>query len=82
VAGDRVAAGDAIFRTNCSACHGAAGEGSIGPKLAGGAVVRKFPEIADQIALVSNGRGIMPAWSGRLSSDEIEAVVRYTRDGL
>jgi mono/diheme cytochrome c family protein len=82
VAGDPLAAGAAIFKTNCSGCHGPSGEGVIGPKLANGAVVAKYPNAANEVAVVSNGRGTMPAWSGKLTAAQIEAVVRYTREGL
>jgi len=39
----------------CSGCHGAAGEGSVGPKLAGEEVELTFPEAADQVAFVKSG---------------------------
>ena len=78
----RVAAGETIFRASCAGCHGSSGQGSIGPKLADGAVVAKFPKAADEVAVVSNGRGGMPAWSSRLTPAQIDAVVRYTREGL
>jgi mono/diheme cytochrome c family protein len=82
VAGDPLAAGAAIFKANCSGCHGSTGGGAIGPKLANGAVVAKYPDAANEVAVVSNGRGTMPAWSGKLTAAQIEAVVRYTREGL
>ena len=74
--------GEAIFRANCSRCHGSDGGGATAPKLAGGAVVARFPDAADQRAVIANGRGGMPAWAGRLTDDEIDAVVRYTREDL
>src|SRR5438105_5445356 len=70
--------GAAIFVARCSGCHGASGEGGIGPKLAGGKVVREYPNPADEIAIVTNGRGGMPSWEGRLTPEEIQAVVDYT----
>jgi mono/diheme cytochrome c family protein len=75
-------AGDAIFAANCSTCHGDHGEGAIGPKLAGGAVVTNFPKKSDEIRVVTNGLGGMPAWKDRLTPAEIDAVVNYTRSGL
>lgn len=82
VADDPVAAGEAIFRANCARCHGSKGQGASAPKLADGAVVPRFPNPADEAAVVSNGRGTMPAWSSRLTAAQIDAVVRYTREGL
>lgn len=66
----------------CQSCHGAAGGGSRGPKLADGEVIAKYPDIADNIAVVTDGRGAMPAFSGRLNAAEIEAIVRFTREVL
>jgi mono/diheme cytochrome c family protein len=44
--------------------------------------VERFPQVADQLELVREGRGTMPAWEGRLSPEQIAAVVRYTREVL
>ena len=41
-----------------------------------------YPDPADQIAVVTNGRGGMPAFGDRLSAEEIAAVVEYTRTVL
>ena len=75
VAGDPVAAGETIFRASCAGCHGSSGQGSIGPKLADGAVVAKFPKAADEVAVVSNGRGGMPAWSSRLTRGRVSTTM-------
>src|SRR3954471_17966359 len=47
--------GAQVFAKNCSACHGAQGEGGVGPKLAGGEAKLTFPNEADQIAWVNTG---------------------------
>jgi mono/diheme cytochrome c family protein len=75
------AAGSQIFASHCSACHGDRGQGGIGPRLAG-SVATKYPNVADETAVVTNGRGGMPAWGTTLSPAEIDAVVSYTRTGL
>jgi mono/diheme cytochrome c family protein len=74
--------GAALFGDNCAVCHGGDGSGGIGPRLAGGRVVTVYPDAADQIAVVTNGRGGMPAFGERLTADEIAAVVEYTRTVL
>ena len=74
-------AGQAIFATRCSSCHGADGGGGFGPTLAG-VVAQRFPNIADQVAVVTNGRGSMPSFAGSLTPEQITAVVAYTRTGL
>ena len=71
--------GAAVFSENCATCHGADGSGISGPPLNDGIVVTNFPDIQDQIDVVTNGRGPMPAFGDRLSAEEIQAVVEYTR---
>jgi mono/diheme cytochrome c family protein len=34
------------------------------------------------LAVVTNGKGAMPAWRGDLTAKEIRKVVEYTRTGL
>jgi hypothetical protein len=73
----------AAFAQRCSGCHGATGGGGTGPQLSGGAVVRKYPNIEDQIAVVEHGRDGMPAFKGRgLSDGQIRKIVEYTRTEL
>jgi mono/diheme cytochrome c family protein len=74
--------GAAVFGRSCAGCHGGDGSGGIGPRLAGGRVVVAFPDAEDQIAVVTDGRGGMPAFGERLTPDEIAAVVEYTRTVL
>jgi mono/diheme cytochrome c family protein len=74
--------GASVFGDNCAVCHGGDGSGGIGPRLAGGRVVTVYPDPADQIAVVTNGRDGMPAFADTLSEDEIAAVVEYTRTVL
>ena len=77
--GDR---GPAIYRQLCASCHGARGEGGVGPRLGGGAVVHNYPKVADQVRVVTEGRGSMPAWRGTLTPAQIRAVVNFERTRL
>jgi mono/diheme cytochrome c family protein len=74
--------GAQIFQANRASCPGANGEGGIGPKLAGGAVIGDFPYEQNQIAFVAKGRGGMPGFGGSLSPDQLRQVVEYTRTAL
>ncbi len=74
--------GQDVYTRNCASCHGSSGAGRRGVRLNDGAVLNSFPDIADQIKLVSEGRGTMPAYGARLSEEDIVAVVRYTREVL
>ena len=49
--------GEQIYKQMCSRCHGAKGEGGVGPKLAGGEAKLTFPNQADHIAWVETGSG-------------------------
>lgn len=81
IAGD-LQLGERVFAQNCASCHGRSGDGGMGPKLADGRVVDRYPDPRDHRAVVTEGRGAMPAWDDRLSDEEIDAVVRYEREGL
>lgn len=74
--------GAEVFAGNCAGCHGASGGGGVGPALGGGAVVEAYPDPADQIEVITNGRSGMPAFGGDLTPEEIEAVTDYTRNEL
>ena len=71
--------GAAVFAANCASCHGSVGEGYIGPQLAGGKVSASFPDLADEVKVVTNGRSGMPAFGKSLSATDISLVVDYTR---
>jgi len=71
--------GAQVFAASCAACHGADGGGGTGPQLAGGAAAKRFPDVEDQITFVTDGRGAMPSFGGRLSPAQIRDVVEYTR---
>jgi mono/diheme cytochrome c family protein len=52
---DPLVLGAQVFRSNCASCHGAAGQGGVGPALAGESVEQTFPDPADHIAWVRSG---------------------------
>ncbi|GGC19074.1 hypothetical protein GCM10011386_08680 [Parapedobacter defluvii] len=75
---ETIASGAAIFTQNCAACHGAAGEGGIGPNLAdeywlhGG-------EIKDVFKTIKYGvldKGMVP-WEQSLTPAQIAEVSNY-----
>ncbi len=72
----------ALYGASCAGCHGGDGSGGLGPPIRTGRVLERFPQVADEIAVVANGRGGMPAFGGLLSDEEIAAVVEYTRTSL
>ncbi len=74
--------GREVYQRRCANCHGADGGGGTGPKLADGAVAVQYPDPAEQRVVIAEGRNAMPSFSGSLSTGEIDAVVRYTREVL
>ena len=66
--------GEGVYAAQCAGCHGAAGGGGAGPRIAGNARAAD----ADYVArVVKNGRGMMPAFGNVLSDAEVGAVVEY-----
>lgn len=67
--------GAAIFKAKCAACHGA----DAGKKLDG---VKAASE-ADVAKTIANGKDAkpmkMPAYSGKLTNDEINAVAKWLK---
>ena len=66
--------GELVYAEKCAACHGAKGEGGIGPKLAGSKLLQ-VPGAVEEI--VRNGRGTMPAIP--LADEEMSALLDYLR---
>jgi len=65
---------------NCATCHtlqDANSNGNIGPNLN---EIR--PDIARVLSAVTNGIGVMPAYEGQLSTEEIKAVATYVAESV
>lgn len=71
--------GAEVYDGTCSVCHGRNGEGGIGPSVALVADRLTIDEVRTQ---VHDGKGAMPAFSGTLTDEEIDAVVAFVRVGL
>lgn len=71
--------GAAIYASKCASCHKADGKGGGPfPALAGNKNVNAGDPGA-VIAETVHGKGLMPAYSGKLSNAEIAAVLTYIR---
>jgi len=67
--------GKSIFQANCASCHtlkAAAASGTIGPNLD-----ELKPPLARVTHQVEVGGGVMPAFKGRLTPAQIEAVSKF-----
>ena len=65
-----VGRGQTVFRENCAGCHGDAGQGGVGPQLAGSGL-----DAGQVTSAVQQGRGVMPA--GLVSGQEQADVVAF-----
>jgi cytochrome c6 len=80
-----VAADDAaaLYKSKCQVCHGADGKGSpAGQKM--GSKDFQSPDVAKQsdaelIKVTKDGKGKMPKYDGKLTDDQIKALVKYIR---
>jgi mono/diheme cytochrome c family protein len=72
------AKGKDVFTANCTSCHGARGDQMPTAKLSDAAFLKQRGDQALTQSIAS-GKGGMPAWSGKLSADDISAVLAYIR---
>jgi mono/diheme cytochrome c family protein len=91
-----VTVGGTIYSSaGCSGCHGAQGQGGVGPQLANGEVLKQWPVLQDHINWVKTGgathigetiggfvvtaSNAMPGFGGALTPAQIADVVCYER---
>lgn len=79
-AGEELDVGAQLFARRCASCHGAKGEGGLGPSFVD--IVERIPNAGDQEAVVREGRSTMPAFGNVLSDQQIALVVAYEREIL
>lgn len=73
-----VGAGKELFTTNCAPCHGAAGQGVVGPNLTDDHWVNGATAAAvEKIITAGNLEKGMPAWGEILGRDKIRQVVAF-----
>ena len=74
----------ATFEKKCATCHGKDGKGQT--KMAEKMGIRDLTTLSASSAelekVVTDGKGKMPAFGGKLSSDEIKALAAYVKAGL
>jgi cytochrome c oxidase cbb3-type subunit 3 len=76
----RIDAGREIFKNRCLACHGAQGQGGIGPNLTDDYWIHGG-KMTDILTVVTNGvldKG-MPPWGAILKQDELYSVVTFVK---
>ena len=81
---DLLAKGEAVYLTNCSACHGPTGAGIPGafPAMTGNPIVTG--DLAEHMNVVMNGKAgtAMAAFKGQLNDIDLAAVITFERNSL
>lgn len=76
--------GAALFRAKCAMCHGPDGAGAtamgkkLGLKPLGSSEVQKKTD-AELTAVITSGKGKMPAFGEKLTADQVKALVAHIR---
>jgi cytochrome c6 len=76
--------GASLYKAKCAMCHGADGTGntpvgkSMKVKSLSSDEVQKQTD-ADLEKAISSGKGKMPSFAGKLSADDLKAVVTFIR---
>jgi mono/diheme cytochrome c family protein len=73
-----------IYKSKCQSCHAADGSGNTPAGKSMKARPFNSPEVMkmsddDLIQVTRDGRGKMPAYAGKLTDDQIKAVVAHIR---
>lgn len=71
--------GESTFKGACGKCHGLAGEGDIGPRLAGNPIVTDPNAVG---AIVRNGRNLMPPVGKDWNDRQLKALTDYLQREL
>ena len=83
-AGASAQSGADTYKAKCQMCHGATGLGDTPAGKSMKAVPFKSPDLikasdTDLIAATTNGKGKMPAYTGKLTPAQIKDVIDYIR---
>ncbi|HEY1463555.1 MAG TPA: cytochrome c [Terriglobales bacterium] len=73
--------GNPVFQDKCARCHGKNAEGRFlhAPSLVSDKVISASTD--ELRGIVTNGKGHMPKWGGKLTSDEINMLVDEIKAG-
>jgi cytochrome c6 len=72
------------FKAKCAACHGADGSGNTAVGKSMHLRDMSSPDVQKQsddalIAMITSGKGAMPAYKDKLTADQIKQLVRFIR---
>ena len=75
VGGRKILSGSDMYKVRCVSCHGTDGRMGMNGAIA---LPASTLSVEQRISVVTNGRNIMPAFTGLMSQSEIKAVVEFT----
>lgn len=75
----RMEEGQQVYTANCSVCHGAEGQGGVGPALAGNSLLDQTGTVVTTILFGRPNHG-MPPFEDQLDDEEVAAVATYIRN--
>jgi len=71
--------GEETYAGACAKCHGLAGEGDIGPRLAGNSLLQDANALE---SVIRNGRGLMPPVGQDWEERQLTALTDFLEEGL
>jgi cytochrome c6 len=72
-----------LYAAKCLACHGKDGKGTaVGKKMGAPDFATVKGSEADLAATITNGKGKMASYKGKLSDEEIQALAKFVKGGL
>jgi cytochrome c6 len=73
----------ALFAQKCASCHGKDGKPSaVGQKMGAKDLSATTLSEKDIAAVISGGKGKMPAYKEKLTDDQVQSLAKYIKGGL
>lgn len=73
------AAGADDYKAKCAMCHGADGKGAMAKKMGSQDLAGTALSEADIAKTITDGKGKMTGFKGKLTDDQIKAVAAYVK---
>ncbi len=72
-----------LFAQKCASCHGKDGKGTpVGKKMGAQDLTTLKASEADLEKAITDGKGKMPAYKGKLAEAQIKSLATYVKGGL
>ncbi len=72
-----------VYSQKCAACHGKDGKGTpTGKKMGAPDLTTLKGSEKEVAAAIENGKGKMPAYKGKLTTEQIAALAKYIKAGM